>query len=362
MAFSLYSENVPITENTVVSALRRVLPEGSIRIDTSGGVDTAPVAVLPDGSRIRLVLRWAGEGFPRDIARALAREPLTTPLPSVDGQQHEVFCAQSVSEGSRKVIEALGASWVALDGSASLHIGTVWVERAPEPGLVAEDVGFDWSAARAEIAEGLIAVVVNGSRTADGRTRVPDVETLARLSGRSLGSVSNTLAGFDRNGWTGPGPEARSRVLLDGASLLDSWSEWDRRRARGWESFHTLHRDPAVIERELITAFGADLILTGASAAERVRPFLTGARSVTAYVDADRSHIRDVAERTGTLPAATGQIRLAPAPVPVARTTRLVGGARSAAPARVYADLLTGSEREREAAEALRASTLGALT
>ncbi|WIB77886.1 type IV toxin-antitoxin system AbiEi family antitoxin [Curtobacterium sp. MCPF17_002] len=351
---------MPITERAVVGALRRALPAGSIEIVTTDDATTAPVAVLPDGSRVALVLRWAGEGFPRDVVRALENEPLSAPVDGTVAEQHQVFCASSVSEGSRKVLEAIGASWVALDGSASLHIGTVWVERAPAAdGQRTEEVGFRWSAARAEIAEAFVAVVATRSRTADDLVRVPEVETLATLSGRSLGSVSNALSGFDRNQWTGPGPEARSRVLLDGPGLLDSWSDWDRRQPRRWESFHTLSRDPASIERDLLTTFGADVIFTGASAAELVQPFLTGARAVTAYVDADLEEIRVRSEEARMLPADSGQVRLRIAPVPVERTTQVIRGTRIASAARVYADLLAGSEREREAAAVLRSSTLG---
>jgi hypothetical protein len=352
---------VPITEKTLLQALRRALPPGSIDIIAHEGA--APVAVLPDGSEVALVFRWAGAGFPRDVARAFGHEPLSPREDARTGAQHEVVFAQSVSDGSRPVIEAVGASWVALDGSASLHIGTVWVERAPIPGLVAEELGFRWSAARADVAEALFAIVVDGSRWEDGRTRIPEVETLARLSERSLGSVSNALSGFDQNGWTGPGPEPRSRVLIDGSGMLDSWSEWSRRQPRNWISFHTLDRDPARVERVLLTTFGPDLVLTGAAGGERLRPFLTGARSVSAYVvDADDDQIRDLAERADMLPAPTGQVRVAVAPRAIANTTRIAADVRIASPARIYADLLIGSEREREAAEMIRDSALGKLT
>lgn len=351
---------MPITEKTLVQALRRALPPGSIDIISHDGV--APVAVLPDGSEVALVMRWAGAGFPRDVARAFENEPLSPSADAGVDAHHEVVFAQSVSDGSRRVIEAVGASWAALDGSASLHIGTVWVERAPTPGLVAEEVGFRWSAARADVAEALFAIVADGSRWGDGRTRVPEVESLATLSDRSLGSVSNALSGFDQNGWTGPGPEPRSRALVDGSGMLDSWSEWSRRQPRNWISFHTLDRDPARVERALLTTFGTDLVLTGASGSERLRPFLTGARSVSAYVvDADDDHIRDLGERAGMLPAPTGQVRIAAAPRAIANTTRTAADVRIASPARIYADLLTGSEREREAADIIRDSALGKL-
>ncbi|MGN6409709.1 MAG: type IV toxin-antitoxin system AbiEi family antitoxin [Curtobacterium sp.] len=352
---------MPITEKALLQALRRALPPGSIDIVSHDGA--APVAVLPDGAEVSLVFRWAGAGFPRDVARAFGNEPLSPTEDARTRAQHEVVFAQSVSDGSRRVIEAAGASWVALDGSASLHIGTVWVERAPIPGLVAEELGFRWSAARADVAEALFAIVVDGVRWEDGRTRVPEVESLARLSDRSLGSVSNALRGFDQNGWTGPGPEPRSRVLIDGSGMLDSWSEWSCRQPRNWISFHTLDRDPARVERVLLTSFGPDLVLTGAAGSERIRPFLTGARSVRAYVvDADDDQIRDLAERAGMLPAPTGQVRVAVAPRAIANTTRIASGVRIASPARIYADLLTGSEREREAAEMIRDSALGNLT
>lgn len=324
----------------------------------STGEHALPVAVLPDGSSVELQLSWAGYGYPRDVVRAL--QPVE-PGNASAGSPQLIICAQSISDGSRKLLESLGVSWFALDGSASLHIGTVWVEREARAAAVAEELGFRWTAARADIAEVLMSIVVNGAAWPDGRPRVADVETLGRLAGRSLGSVANALSDFDVSEWTEPGPEPRSRALRDPRGLLDSWSGWDRRQRRRWDTFHTLSRNPDEIASGLLDVFRGDLILTGAAVSERSRPMLTGSRTVAAYVRGDWRSISAAAIESRMMPAAEGMIRLAVAPPSVTNTARIIDGLPVASPVRVYADLLAGSERERDAAEVYRAAELGPL-
>ncbi|WP_132046836.1 MULTISPECIES: hypothetical protein [unclassified Curtobacterium] len=347
---------MPMTERELVAELRRVVPPGSIEFREPTNVgDERPTARLPDGSHIPIDLRWAGRGFPRDVAAALDRRPQVDDEPT---ETHLIVGAHAISDGSRQLLDRVGASWFALDGSASIHLGTVWIERsashpAPEP---PREPG--WSPARAEIAEVLLESVANGIAWDDERPRVADVETIARLAGRSLGSVANALAGFDSSGWTVPGPEPRSRAVADPAGLLDSWAGWEANRRRRWDSFHVLDRDPVRIEQHLRDVFGRTLILTGAAVSERVRPTLTGARTIAAYVDADWDTIAASADEVRMLPAATGRVRLSVAPAQVSHTSRVVDDRRVASAVRVYADLLGGSEREREAAELYRDAEL----
>jgi len=343
---------VPITEEMLLREFRRTLPPGAL--DITATQDGQPSALLPNGSRVRLDLRWAGLGYPRDVAAALGRVPAADP----GGDTALIVCAQAMSDGSRRLLAELGVSWFTLDGAASLHIGTIWVERSARADTSPRIREFRWSNARAEITEVLLEIVANGAAWEDGRPRVADVETLSSLSGRSLGSVAGTLAGLDSSAWTEPGPEPRSRAVADAAGLLDSWSRWESTRAATWVSFHTLDRDPSRIEQRLASAFGTSLILTGSTASELVRPMLTGARPVTAYVETDQETLGAAAARAQMLPADGGRIRLSPAPYQVARTSRFVDGRRTASAVRVYADLLAGSEREREAAEVYRSTEL----
>jgi hypothetical protein len=174
--------------------------------------------------------------------------------------------------------------------------------------------------------------------------------------------VANTLADLDRRGWTAPGPERRSRVLVEPVTMFESWADWERRRNRRWDAFHVLSRDTAEIERQLRTAFGVDLIIAGTAVSERVSPFLTNAPVVHAYVDGSWSEIDDRVSGAQMVPAASGRVRLAAAPEPVRRTSQFVHGVRGTSPVRTYVDLLGGTDREQDAAEAFRSVALPVFT
>lgn len=351
---------MPQDEKALVAALRRAMPPGSIEITDADRAGGGLTATLPDGSRSPIDLRWAGRGYPRDVQAALHRAPSVDA--GVPGVQVLVV-AHALSDGARAVLAERGLSWFSLDGAASIHIGTVWIDRDARPGS-ADAVPrptFRWADARADVAEVLLQIVANGARWPDDRPRVADVELLSSLSGRSLGTVANTLAGLDSAGWTAPGPEPRSRAVVDASGLLDSWATWRAGQRVRWDGFHVLERDPEQIERHLFRAFGDRLVLTGTSVSERVRPTLTGHRVVTAYVDGDWDTVDALTVDAKMLPAASPRVRLRPAPPQVLRTTTFGDGARRASAVRVYADLLSGSDREREAAELWRADELRAL-
>ena len=193
-----------------------------------------------------------------------------------------------------------------------------------------------------------------------GANEVPEVEALANLSGRSLGTVANTLAMFDRSRWTARGKHSRSRIVANAPALLDAWAMWVGAQPQRFDGFHSIHREPSRIIDDLGAAFGSSLILTGPAASEAVRPFLTGSWVVTAYVDTPDgwSGIDRGTRAAKMIPAAVPRIRLAPAS-PVIVNTRGRGERSSVASSgRTYADLLSGSEREREAAEAFRSTAL----
>ena len=349
---------MPQNENRGLQALTTVLPPGSV--DVTEQVDGHLVASLPDGSRRRLVIGWAGYGYPRDVQRVLAD-------PTVVGARERddlvVVAAHSLSSGARQLLRAEGISWVGSDGSAELRLGTVWVDRDGSASHRAVERPIAWSPARAEVAEALLSVVAGRDRGSPGADAVPDVETIARLAERSLGTAANTLALLDAEGWTTRGRQARSRVLANGPAMLDSWAAWNTTQRRRFDGFHSVRRDPADIVDELLQAFGNDLVLTGAAASETIRPTLTGGWVVTAYV-AGRSGWTgiDTTTRARFVPSAVPRIRLAPAPAVVENTSTVVRGLRVASPARVYADLVSGSDREREAAELFRDATLGTVS
>jgi len=316
-------------------------------------------ATLPDGSQRRVTVCWAGHGYPRDVERTLASEAVTNALAADD---LVVFVAHSFSEGARRLLRSRGLSWTGLDGSAELRLGTVWVDRDGNGGRrVTRPPTIGWTRARADVAEALLAILAKRDHESPEALDVPEVEALATLAGRSLGTVANTFAFLDAQKWTVGSRRARSRALAQPTAFFDSWAAWDSEQHRRFDGFHSIHRDPARIVQELIGSFGTTLVLTGAAASELVRPTLTGGHVVTAYVEtADGWPGIEASTRdAGMIPAAAPRVRLAPAPPVVARTTSVVDGSRVTSPARTYADMLAGSEREREAAEAYRASTLG---
>jgi len=357
--FSLYSEKMPKRERSAFDALAAVLPPGSVAL--SERADGSLTATLPDRSRRRLVLAWAGHGYPRDVQRTLLDPEVVAAR--VQGDL-TVVAAHSLSPGARQLLRAEGVSWVGVDGSAELRLGTVWIDRDGSSAGRTAERPTAWSPARAEVAEALFAVLTDRDPSGSGSDEVPDVETMARLAGRSFGTTANTLAVLDAQGWTAPGTRARARIVTDGPAMLDSWAAWNTERHRRFDGFHSIHRSPGDVVDELLEAFGNDLILTGAAASEQVRPTLTGGWVVTAYVadGSGWSGIEATTRRARLVPAAVPRIRLAPAPPVVEHTTSIARGLRVASPARVYADLAAGSDREREAAELFRATTMGILS
>lgn len=343
------------SEKEAEAALRASLPLGSVTLRKRGEGDFD--ASLPDGSRRRLHLVWAGYGYPRDVQRAL-RDDRTLDARSNDDLV--VVAAHQLSDGARQLLRSAGLSWIGLDGSAELRLGTVWVDRNGDGRHRRFRAEIGWSGARSEVAEALIAILEQRDPELPGANEVPEVEALANLSGRSLGTVANTLAMFDRSGWTARGKHSRSRVVANAPALLDSWATWIGSQHRRFDGFHSIHREPMRIIDDLGAAFGSSLILTGPAASEEARPFLTGSWVVTAYVDTpDGWSGIDRGTRTAKMiPAAVPRIRLAPAS-PVIVNTRGPGERSSVASGgRIYADLLVGSEREREAAEAFRSTAL----
>lgn len=348
----------------MVEALQRVLPAGALELDlTDSRVDAT--AVLPDGAKLPLTFKWAGEGYPRDVDRALRAVAAANPESTAARAQTIVF-AHAVSKNVAEVLRDRGLSWVGLDGSASLHLGTVWIERSPslERTTAADRRSFAWTPARLDIAEALLAATARAMVPVDERPSVPRVEALRDTSGRSIGAVAKALAEFDRQGWTGPGGKARGRVLRSGASLLDSWSRWSASHHEPWRMYHSLHRDPGRIVRALQEACGEAVFITGLTASQLVVPTTTDNPVVSAYVAVGRDGWQGVDARLSRedfRSSERGTVRLAPASPVISNFRDHGGGIQTASPVRVYADLLAGFSREVEAAEAYRAATLGSL-
>lgn len=316
------------------------------------------VAALPDGTQRRLHLAWAGYGYPRDVERVLRDARL------LDARSNEdliVVAAHTVSDGARQLLRAEGLSWMGLDGCAELRLGTVWIDRDASRTNRLPRAGVGWTRARSDVTEALVAIMAKRDPELPESSSVPEVEALANLSGRSLGTVANTLALFDTMGWTARGASSRSRVVAHAPALFDSWSTWDAAQRRRFDGFHSIHRDPERVVEDLIAAFGSSLVLTGAASSEVVRPMITGGYVVTAYLLTPDgwTGVESMARNAKMIPAAVPRVRLAPAPPAVANTTSIVSGSRVTSPGRTYADLLTGADREQEAAEAFRELALG---
>lgn len=344
---------MPILENRAAAeaALRAALPRGSVSLRTRADGNFS--AVLPDGTRKALHLAWAGYGYPRDVERTLRDERV------IDARSKEdlvVIAARTLSDGARQLLRSEGLSWLGLDGSAELRLGTVWVDRDGSRTNPALRPAIGWTRGRADVAEALLAIMAKREPERPGADDVPEVEALADLSGRSLGTVANTLASFDANGWTARGRQSRSRIVANAPALLDSWAMWESTQRRRFDGYHSIHREPQRVIDDLSAAYGRSLILTGAAASEEIRPMLTGSWVVTAYVDTTDGWpgVDLGTRRAKMIPAAVPRIRLAPASQVIVKTRGPGHRTWVSSPARTYADLLAGSERELEAAEAFR--------
>lgn len=304
----------------------------------------------PDGAKIMVEVKWAGEGWPQDVRRAAANVP--EPWPA------DVWLlAHHLSSGAIEWLRERGANWADESGQARIHgpRGLIVIRepqsreghrRSPRP--------FKWSSSAMIVGEAILS-------SPDRPLRATQ---LAEECGWSVPQVANVLAAFDTQGWTvkrgaarGPGAH---RDLVDADAMLGSWSEDVTAKARPTRTAHRAGRDVMRLLREdLGPVLNRDVrwSLSGWGALELIAPFTTTIPSLHIYVaDGDfagalteaftEAGLREVDEGGRVMFWSTD-----------ARTLAFAGdreGVPVASPPRVYADLTGFGARGLDAAAHLK--------
>lgn len=233
-----------------------------------------------DEQTIALQVKWAGEGWPQDVRRAI--EDVPRPWPA-----EVVLLARRLSPGAIERLSELGANWA--DESGRAHIygpgGLIVVREHPTvlPGATARK-GFTWSASAIDLAEMLLSREDASLRTT----------ALARESHWSLPQIANVLGSFDAQGWTmkrGParGPRAY-REMVDADGMLGAWATAVGDAPRPTRIAHRATRDVmSLLRDEMAPALNraTTWALSGWAALDVAAPFATAVPSLHIYV-ADR--------------------------------------------------------------------------
>lgn len=330
------------------------------RIDTHPPSLRGPLLRVHVGKHVYLLApRWAGEGFPEDVRRALD-DVRREKAPS---RELAVLAAHAMSPGGRRLAEEAGVGWTDELGNARIVTPpalAVVRERADRPR--ARAAGSGWSTSAGAVAELLLT-----RRAAHDEEIVPSVAEVAPWLDWSAAQVAKVLAYFDRQGWTAKegsqrGPTARRR-LVDPSGLLSAWAAWHRSRPQQSQGYSAQVRDPLDFVRDHVTGLLPDgsWCVTGWLALEIKAPFATAVPAIDVYVE---DSVFDHGARE-----AFGSKELRPvergARVRFVRAERhvLTLAARSpvptASPVRVYGDLLMAGSRGEHVAEHLRETRLG---
>jgi hypothetical protein len=164
------------------------------------------------GRTVSLEVRWAGEGWPRDINWAV-QGPRKWPSKTI-------VVGKRFSTGSLRRLEDRDANWADQTGAARLLVPP-WIYISTARGEVEPTRGeeFRWSPSALHLAEFIL----------ERQPRLLRADLLAADTGWSRPQVSKILQLFDAQGWTsrrggGRGPSAR-RELENPTSLLNSWAQ-----------------------------------------------------------------------------------------------------------------------------------------
>ena len=357
--------------NRAVRAVRAALAyEGEQRFRVRPGPNLRRVTLRVSYGTSESVLApvWAGEGFPKDVERAL--DDLTKSPP--DPRETVVIAARRLSSGARAALQARGISWADEEGRAAIFAApglAVVREAAPSEPRPREE-GMRWSEGAAAVAEHLLVVAAERALLPTGRgTALPAVSEIAGELDLSAPFVSRTLQSFDAMAWTakeGPqrGTGAR-RVLTDATALLSGWAAWHRGREPETVHAHGNFQDPEAFLQERIGAWpGHAWALTGWLALERRATFMTNVSVITVYLD--QEVFDDVGELGSWLTGAGlrrvesgARVDVVRADPYVLRQTRAEQGAPQVSDIRLYGDLLRLGVRGSDAAEHLRETRIG---
>jgi hypothetical protein len=346
-----------------LSALRRAVAPLPARLEMADEEGRESRVRLHVGSHTyRLVLVWAGQGFPRDVQAAVEVAP------ALGASEVLVVTARRISEGAMRWLRERDIAWADLAGAANIVAppGLAVVRGAHPSDASAAATTQRWTSSGAVVAEWILATASSLDRIGDERYVLPPVAALSAGVGWSPAQVSNVLRSFDRESWTrkegaSRGPSAR-RVLCDPTGLLSAWASWHADRTIESRKAHAVWRDPYEIVAQLGNRLPVKTwCVSGWLAAAELAPFATTIPSMVCYLDgslydagldgllADEG-LREVEEgaRIEFVRAEDHLLAL-----------RREGPIPLAPPVRVYADLLRVGGRGAQAAEHLREVRIG---
>ncbi len=293
----------------------------------------------------RIIVGWAGEGWPSDVERIVHL------VPGV-----EVVAAARLSDGARGWLERHGRGWADETGDADIsRISGLVIFRQPSVVRQRHEASSRWTRSTLTAAEAALSGIA------------PTVEGIERSTGLSRHATANALSRLEEFGYLKRtralrGPQSARRVI-NGDGLLDAYAKAaaEQRRKQSPVLVHRLwNSDPLqTLASEVGPALAkadASWAVTSAAASLLLAPYLTDVTVLDLYVDP-----MTMSDRKRLASLLGGQIvekghRIAIWAVPTAMTIKgpVIDGMQVALPVRVYADLKAAGGRWAEASEHLR--------
>lgn len=340
-------------ENPGVQAILKAMPTR-----TSVRVDGDHVWVTSDGFEWAFRSSWIGEGFPSDLHRLNN---------DFSDNAIAVITARRISAGTRKELDARGASWADLTGRAQIQARPGFlVDRLPaRSSTLPPPSATKWSDSAGAVAETLLHLNEKW-RQFEPNDRSINAAELAELCGYSYPQVNKVLQQFDsaayvENIGSERGSNAR-RVLLNPSALLSDWAGWHKDRVMTTVELQTLWRGTEQSIDALHREAAGPWALTGWIAADVIAPLSTAVPNVSCYVDRgafERTVERLVRDDSIEYSSTGGRLIVAAAEPHVIRMSQLDGPTPTVSPIRIYGDLIRIGGRGEEAAQHLREVVLG---
>jgi hypothetical protein len=324
-----------------IRAFRNVLPVGvEVLLLQSFSGDVADILV----AGVRLHIKWAGDGWPEDIKRALE---------SVPGSDL-VIASRRMSAGAIKLLREKRVGWVDETGGAEVFVGNLVISRSGRPDAVEKQGEVKrWTPAVQGVAEALLC-----------GTPATVVATQA-VTGLSSGMCAKALRFLADQGFLqAKAPRGRNsaRKVKDLDALLESYARAVRSSKKSIELSVGLSWSDPIGKLINVGRKWDNMSLawacTGAMAASLLAPHLSNVSSAEMYIAADTlSGLQASAAAVGLSPLEGGRLTLQPFPSKATQmmTRRHEQEQICLAPwPRVYADLLHYGVRGSEAAEHLK--------
>lgn len=308
-----------------------------------------------DGQSIMLEVKWAGEGWPQDVRRAV--EDVPDPWPA-----NVVVLARQMSPGAMEWLRDRDANWADEAGQARI-LGPGGLIVIREPRLPRVERGarrFNWSASAITVGEAILA-------SEDRPLRVAD---LAARSGWSAPQVAKVLKAFDDQGWTvkrgaARGPAAH-REFVDADSMLAAWSGGVAEAPRATRIAHRATRDVfSLLRDDLAPALSSvTWAVTGWAGLELAAPFATTTPSLHIYVsDVDfTAALTDALDTAGLHEVEEGgRVTFWEADPRILALAATRDGIPVVTPPRLYADLSAFGARGQDAADHVKSELIDPL-